>query len=109
MQAHLDAAGEAAAVHAAVHVVAVQRIKAHAAAGRRQLAHLPHQAVHRLLHSAHRACCIVNLQRTTCLLQINLTHERIRTWGTPEPAQELCRAAQHLEAIAWEVVILHIR
>ena len=61
MQAHLNAAGEAAAVHAAVHVVAMQRIKAHAAAGRCQLAHLPHQAIHRLLHSAQRACCIIAL------------------------------------------------
>ena len=52
-QACLSAAGVAAAVHATVHVVAVQRVKAHAAARRRQVAHLPDQAIHRILHRQH--------------------------------------------------------
>ena len=52
-QACLSAAGVAAAAHAAVHVVAVQRVKAHAAARRRQIAHLPDQAIHRLLCEQH--------------------------------------------------------
>ena len=42
-------------MHAAVHVVAVQRIEANAAARRRQRADLPHQAVHCALQSTYHA------------------------------------------------------
>ena len=48
-QAHLRAAPPAAAALAAVQVVVMHRVEAEAAAGRRQLADLPKQAVSRLL------------------------------------------------------------